>query len=79
VSPYLQASEAREITGRVAAQLRAALPEWQPPDARRHGGEEYLGEFTKSMGTVFRFIADDAGGARTVVGARETRKGNEDR
>lgn len=79
VSPYLQASEAREITGRVAAQLRAALPEWQPPDARRHGGEEYLGEFTRSMGTVLRFIANDAGGARAAAGERRTRKGNQDR
>jgi hypothetical protein len=79
VSPYLQASEAREITGRVAAQLQAALPGWKPPDARRHGGDEYLGEFTASMGPVLRFMAGGAGGARTAPGKPGTREGNEDR
>jgi len=62
VTPYLQASEAREIAGIVGAELSAALPEWQVPDSRRLTGEAYLERFTDNVRRALRFLAGDSGG-----------------
>ncbi len=61
VSLYLQASEARAITGEVAADLSAALTGWKPPDPRRHLGEDYLPEFTGSVRRALGFLSGSTG------------------
>jgi len=64
LSPYLQGSEARAVAGKVGAELSASLPGWQPPDNRRHAGEDYLEAFTDSVGLALRFLGGDAGAER---------------
>lgn len=61
---YLQASEARAIAGAVSAELRAALPGWEPPDSKAHLGEAFLEEFTRSMKRAVELLGSDTSGER---------------
>ena len=61
VTPYLQASDARAIAGKVGAELSAALPGWQAPDSRRYTGEAYLEPFTESVSRALRVLAGGTG------------------